>query len=618
MLLWIADPRKAALLSRKLPDIPTTPTSPPSDILHLQQNPNFLEEESSSAGSGTLFTVGDNPGDASVPPTSNGTSTNQAGEAGRDFFAQLDWQEHQKKVESAGYAPYQDRIPEDFDSASTSSGSSSSGGSSDNEFNHFQMGAVSAGSKPLEEGEGLLIGNVGVGSEPAGVKDRESRNPQIKLIEFGAEQGESQTPQPSSTKPAPYVDPFQQKPASSTAPTTGQSADLLGGGASMDMFSDVVFDPFGGLSAVPSKNSDAPFGDLLGLGSGSAKDATTATTTPTTAAPSTGGQGSGGATDLMSSSSADDMFDPFGSIGAGSKATKPSSHGSDGDLMGDAPTLMPMPTFGAPAQPYMGHRFSEPFAMQSSNLSSPSKESRKLSSPTPGEMPRPPTHTSSNTLSASFSSNVSLSQPNLASFGTSRQPSATPAGWGGSGFRGSASHNTSPRRSPSPNAPMPHSSASMGNIAQHQQLDPFGQFNLNAMTGSGAKAPPASTRPASASTTQGRPPPTGNSYQPYYMQNQTQHRNNGIQGHRNGMQQPVSAQIKTGIGSKPKATSAFSTRPQSPNYNPSLFSVGNKTGIIIMVGMVGDPGRNPGSMIQCYYQTVVLPFCDFSMLAAVQ
>jgi hypothetical protein len=125
----------------------------------------------------------------------------------------------------------------------------------------------------------------------------------------------------------------------------------------------------------------------------------------------------------------------------------------------------------------------------------------------------------------------------------------------------------------------------MGNISQHQQqnqFDPFGQFNLNSMTGDSgvAKAQQAGGRPASATTTtsSSSKPPTGNSYQPYYMQqNQSQHRN-GTQAQ--GAQQTTPAQNQgSKQGTKPKATSTFHTRPQSPNYNPSMFSTaGNKTG----------------------------------------
>lgn len=481
--------------------------------------------------------------------------------------------------------PYQDCIPEDFDSASTS-GSSSSGDSSD-EFNQFQVGTVSASNgagKPLDEEGGLLIGNFGSDSGAGEVEGRgeERSNPQIKLIEFGAEQNGGQPPptlQPSSTKPATYVDPFQQNSVATMA-FTEKSADLLGGGSPTDMFSGVVFDPFGGLSAVSNKNADAEFGDLLGLGSGSLDKDATPTPSSSSGAPTSGGQSAGGIVgteNLMNSGSSGDIFDPFGSIG-----THPGNHGSNGsgashNLMGGGPTLMPMPTLATPTNPSLGHHYSEPVTMQSINLTPSASlgQSRKLSSPTPGDSHHPSSshtsHTTANTLAASFSS-VSHSQPNLALLGENRQPSATFGGWESSGFRGSASHNNSPRRSPSP-SPMPHSSGSMGNIAQQpNQFDPFGQFNLSAMATSGAKAPQTSARPGSANTTQGTKPPTGNSYQPYYMQNQAQHRN----GHPNGMQQSAGTQNQ---GNKqPKATSTFRTRPQSPNYNPSLFSTAGKTG----------------------------------------
>lgn len=496
---------------------------------------------------------------------------------GRDFFAQLDWQEHQQKVESAGYLPYQDRIPEDFDSASTSSsGSSGSSGGSSDEFNQFQVGTMSYSSagngagKPLDDEGGLLIGNFESGSGVVGGKEEEGNNPRVKLIEFGAEQSEGQSQPPPRdplggevSKPAPYIDPFQQNPVASTA-SNEQAANVFGGGASTDMFGGVVFDPFGGLSAAetePTQNANSAFGDLLGLGSNTEN----ATPTRSSSGGSAGGQrlgnaGSGGA------ESTGDMFDPFGSIGV-SQANR-----SGGNLL--------LPTLSTPANPSMGHRYSEPFTLQSSLLppSASPGQARKLSSPTPGEIRPPPSHATS-TLAASFSSNVSHSQPNLASLNGNRQPSATAlgSGWGGSGFGGSASHNTSPRRSPSPSL-VSQSSSSMGNIAQppqqSNQFDPFRQFNLSAMTGNPSTAQ-TGIGPGSASTSYGTKPPTGNSYQPYYMQNQSQHRN-GMQQQNQGNKQGTA-----GMGSKPKATSTFRTRPQSPNYNPSLFSasaVGNKTG----------------------------------------
>lgn len=236
----------------------------------------------------------------------------------------------------------------------------------------------------------------------------------------------------------------------------------------------------------------------------------------------------------------------------------------------------------APINPSLGHRYSDPFTQQSSMLTASTApvQSRKFSSPTLAFTQT--TTRPTNTLAASFSSNVSHSHPNLASLnGSNMQPFSTALESGWRGFRGSASHNTSPRRSPSP-TPMPHSSSSMGNIAQHQQpnrFDPFQQFTLNSVVGGtgGATASQAGTAPAPANgrtTTQTAKP----SCQPYYMQSQPQHRN--------GLQQPAASQNQSNKqgaqnGSKTKATSAFRTiRPHSPNYNPSLFStVGNKTGI---------------------------------------
>ena len=549
------DPVKAALVSRQLPRIPvTSPTSPPADILLPSLNPNFLEE-TTSAGGGNLLNLSDTS--PAQPQTSNGTS--KASDAGRDFFSQLDWQESKENAKSAGYVPFEDRIPEDFESASGSSSGSSSDGESSDEFNMFHA-PVRPDSKQgsiADEG-GLLIGNFD-DNTTAGT-DLESNTPQIKLIQFGAELSESQQTPPTSS-PTSYVDPFQQQqPSSSSSKPT---SDPFG----------VVFDPFSGLSSTeanPPSNADSAFGDLLGFGIGDSVQ---------TPMPQSGTT-SNTASEVPSnpptqSSGTEDFFDPFGSL-SGNQGT---------------PTLMPTSTVPPSNFSRNGHRYSEPFtnpSMMPSSVLTPEvtqNQGRKLSSPEPSWGSKRPPSATSNKLSASFSASVSHSHPNLASFGATRLSSSSSSaqkhsGWGSgmgiTGMGGSVSHNTSPRRSPSP---VPQSS-STGNIAQQAQttqFDPFQQFNLseisegmNGMKVSGAKPPPATSHHSK--------PPTGNSYQPYYMQKQGR---NGAQ--QQSTSQP-SRQANTGVGPKPKSASTFQARPQSPNYNPSLFStVGNKTGMCIQL-----------------------------------
>lgn len=485
------------------------------------------------------------------PHASNGTSN-----AGHGFFSQLNWQEHKENAESAGYVPFEDRIPEDFESVSGSSSgsSSSSDGESSDEFNMFhapvnpdsKKSSGGGGGGGLVDEGGLLIGNLG---SDTGNNAQSSNTPQIKLIEFGSEPSEPQQAPPTST-PASYVDPFQQQQPSSVPSSSKPISDPFG----------VVFDPFSGLSSTeanPPSNADSAFGDLLGFGLGDSVQ--TATPQSETTA-STGAESKGSSRMPTQSSGEKDLFDPFGSLGGNQKA----------------PTLMPTSTVSAatPSNFYHGHRYSEPFTNPSAVMppsvqlapQATQNQGRKLSSPGPLVGHKPPITT--NKLAASFSATVSHSHPNLASFGAAPPSSSTyeHSGWdSGMGMGGSVSHNTSPRRSPSP---IPQSS-STGNISQPPP-DPFQQFNLKDVSGGMNGVKPSSTTP----TSQHSKPPIGNSYQPHYMQNQAR---NGTQQHSS---QPNSSRLaSTGMGPKPKPASTFQTRPQSPNYNPSLFStIGNKTG----------------------------------------
>lgn len=407
--------------------------------------------------------------------------------------------------------------------------------------------AVSSGANGSGDGGGLLIGNFESGSGESG-----HNTPQIKLIEFGSEQSEEQQ-----------------------APNLDRPSDVQ----------EVAFDPFGGLSSTADQNANSAIGDLLGLGlDDPGKNAGHPSQSVPTASKS-GGTGN--------------LFDPFGSLNNQTSDPFKSTNGSGVshtfNLLEESPKLMPMSNLSAPLPSFsMAHRHSVP-----SNLLTPSaitsepmhSQSRKLSTPDPFQPQQPPAP--ADTLKTSFSSKASFSHPNLSSFGSNQQQwafsSNKQGGLGsgmrvgmGMGMRGSASHNTSPQRSPSPNRAQ---SSSTGNLTQEEQpsrvkFDPFGQFNLKEISG-GAKAGsrPGSSGFTSTSTTQHSKPPTGNSYQPYYMQNQANSRSNGLQ--QSGSQSQINP-TRTGMGAKPTAASAFQARPQSPNYNPPLFSTaGNKTGWLI-------------------------------------
>ncbi len=649
------DPKRAGNLSRPLPEVPGTPSSPPASTLHPlhpHQNPSFQEEgdEKASAGSGDLLGLGSHSQSA-PPPPSNG---NSAENSGKDFFSQLNWQGNQESAKSAGYVPFEDKIPADLESGSSSgsesggSGSSSSGDSSD-EFNEFQAGRSpirfsataaanqnapgSSSSRPhqRESETGLLIGNLGAGSGnsvggsngvPASGSSASEKltqqTPQIKLIEFGGSESSEQAPPPPSSSSSSFaiMDPFQ----TSTTATTSSSTSAGG----MDIFQDtpsstsgssnkapsssnferVGFDPFSAFISADTANSsqsaDSALDDLFGFGGSSARNSTT------------GFSQSAGSVSGISGGGATNFFDPFGSLAGGQSTTTTAGPNagtsSSGASLFGGPSLMPTPsaqqpplsssTSSSPAnEPHATNLLGEPFSspatvLTPSTLQSENVASRKMSSPDPFHAQKRP-FIPTNNLSTSFSSNVSFSHPNLAAFGGTKPSGNRQHGGWGYGM-GSVSHNTSPRRSPSPVALQ--SSSSMENIHQQQQqqqqtqFDPFGQFNLQKMSGVGANAAkPTSSgnRPASASTTTTKPPPTGNSYQPYYMQNQA--------GSKNGMNHQSSSGSSSaaqkqglvggaggGMGPKVKSQPIFQGRPQSPNYNPSLFStVGNKTGMYI-------------------------------------
>ncbi len=644
------DPKKASLLTRKLPEIPGTPTTPPASHIFLHQNLSAMrEEESSSAGGGNLLNLGDSGGPA--PSQSGHNRGTEPLNNGQNFLSTLDWQQN---AESTEYMPYQDQIPEDFESNSSSSSGSGGSSSSDDEFNEFKTGLLLGNGTPSdafkrlgedngEEGMSLISesSSGGGGGGGAGAASKEGRVTQggsghsapFKLIEFGAEEAISSSSTfaakpPTSSSSSSYLDPFQQAPSSSSRQHTTKSS-------SSDA-AEVMFNPWSGFDQTEnnsSKNTDSALGDLLGLNSDNSRqqpsplapqaEIRTSTTGETSGA---GGRGARQEEDIFGlfgksnassqSSHPDPFLQPTAATTTTTSSTQPSVRNEGGgdmfDLLGGSPSLMPTSTLPAPMS--TAHRMSEPFT-HSSGLLAPSMsgppttlQSRKLSSPvmmasTSSQVPLQATNLAPNIATSS----VSLSHPNLSSFGTQPNNSAQQGlgtrggstagfGTGGSGFsggmRGSASQNTSPRRSPSPVS----MSSSTGNLSKQQQQNPFDQFNLHQLS-SGGNRPgvggTATPRPSSATTTTTTttmPPPMGNNYQPNYMQQQQNQSRSGV--YMSNSQPHVGSPNRqgNGVGSKPprpgngtgpksKPAPTFQARPHSPNYNPSLFSsAGSKTG----------------------------------------
>ena len=304
------------------------------------------------------------------------------------------------------------------------------------------------------------------------------------------------------------------------------------------------------------------------------------------------------------------------------------------DLMGDVPVLVPV----MPMQPVAPHSSSQlpppaPNTHTGNRSPAPQRHSKSnnltdfdLLAPSNSSSSTPPgsvLQVSSNKqkplishslLGPGLAPNVSYSHPDL-SFGREQQQcyhnkamlggSSGNVAWNnrGSGsagvqvgIGGSSSQNTSPRETPSPN-PLTQSRSSEnvshgGGVQQPAQFDPFGQFNLKNLSGQGQSTArgkgvnaPSSSRPAVTVQQSSGLPPTGNSYQPYYMQSQPGTRV-GVRSHSNSTSAlshaKASESQRQRSGAKPKQTSpsAFQARPHSPNYNSATFSTtgGNRTG----------------------------------------
>ncbi len=284
------------MIGRRLPDVPVTPTSPPSENLVpllSQQQPqqpysnlvDVAEEEQASAGSGNLM------GGAKLTPDERATV-----QAAKEFFSQFDWQseENASKEEYSGYVQYEDQAT--GKKGPRPGSSSSSGSSSGDDGLNFQ--ATSYG--PLVEN---------LYAQPAKLKAKNADDPFLtesrargevemeKLIEVSTEEDIESIQLGASN-------------ASSNGLSFNQSEGTSG---TPDAFAGVVFDPWGTFSPPDENGDTAGSGELnidemFGLGvSDSAK-------TNTTVNPNSAPAGSGPETSTTQNTSPNlDTFDPFGS-----------------------------------------------------------------------------------------------------------------------------------------------------------------------------------------------------------------------------------------------------------------------------------------------------------------
>ena len=381
-------------------------------------------------------------------------------------------------------------------------------------------------------------------------------------------------------------------PATQSA-ATDASAQLAGLGQNQQTsFGFDPFDPFGSSQTTSAPSTNGAFGTTA-----SAPSASTAQASSNVQ--SFAGNGSGGQPN-----------DPFGMLGGDAPLLAPMN---SSNTLSSSSSTNTSPSLHASSARTDSHRLSEPFAVFGSSLLNPSSDStgssmssRKMSTPDPQQFARMqqqhqhqhgPMFGSS--LTPTHQPKSSFSHPNLTSAGQNlgmyQGRGGTPT-WNqsygtGTGKGGSMSQNTSPRRSPSPmSASRSSENVNQGKPGKQASYDPFNQFNIKNMSegqaqtqGQSSSAAHLGMATASAprmNQTSGLPP-TGNNYRPYYMQNQgsqsgsSQRASSAGTSRSNGS---IPASQKQGVGSKPKASSAFQNRPQSPNYNPSYSTVGNKTG----------------------------------------
>ena len=597
----------------------------------------FFNEESSSAGAGTLLNL------EGAPVTSEAPRKSSA----HDFFSQLNWAEHTSG--SAEYAPFQDHLGANSDSSSSDS--------DDEELSHHhdpffspvsssrENGVVPGHSVPFVNFDDFesANGRTGQGQSSGGAPQKKVPTPQpmggeeAKLIEFSiAEESGEESVSGNHTTPTrkrekeqtnnmfgASFDPWGTPSTTSRRPqgrATLEVSDLLGLNDSdehsnaSDLQSEVQtagaetlsahsglegenpvlssnqFDPFGVFSHQPSTSTATPLqpqpaatttsssltdDPLFNLLMNTSTTTTTSTTRPVTTHPSTSGSS-----------------DPFASL------------------------LTPTVTTSTNGASTSGHRVHHSFTPPSSasNLGVGSGGApaghRRVSQPPHINNHLSPLHGVSTGTGLGFA--TSYSQPNLSAFGSSgsatqfqQQPPTPPNQAGnkqGQGVRaypaymGGGSANTSPR-SMSPTPFIGHSS-STGNLLQGGSVggqtaqaggmhpsqsststasqDPFSQFNLGLMTG--AKPTATSMPHKSPSQPVFRPQP-GNAapYQPYYMrQPATENSSTQAGSKRTPAQANGQAKPRPGAGVGPgSASSVFAQR--KPNYNP-VIGPESKTG----------------------------------------
>ena len=578
--------------NRTLEGAVTTPTSPPptiikpptaADIEGVISNPMSMEEESTSAGAGTLLNL-EGTATTNVPRQSSG----------HNFFSQLNWAEQTSK--SSEYAPFQDHL---------GAGSNSSSESGD-DTNVHQDPFLSAPSSKENGGPGSGVPFVNFDDFESGSASTRGANghmhriniptPQstgqdeAKLIEFSVGRLDRGPVQPASntqaTTPTRSKDEKQTKDMFGVSfdpwgtPSTayqrqyqGKSAleisDLLGlddsddevstlsdvqsevRAAGAETFSDHLdrkgmksnssdssatssqFDPFSTLlqhpttsSATPqTASSTEPLFNLMDIPAATATAAYPSTTVTTTAS---------------STTTAGNAQDPFGSLFAPTVASQHQQQHIS------ASPRRHVHHSSSPATPVtnlgVGARSSSSVATGPRRVSQPPHFNNHLS----------PSHPLSS--SGGLGSVSSHSQPNLYAFGggfmggshQQLQQQAFVGARAHPSYLGGGSASTSPRSMSPRSSPIPFGahSSSTGNISQtsteggrggegqattaggtQTSMDPFAQFNLGFMTGTNPPSSMPQKIPSQHQQQQQpvfKPQPTKSApYQPYYMRQPT-------------------------------------------------------------------------------------------------
>lgn len=581
------------------------PHSSPSTHSHTHTSTHHQpDEESTSAGGGNLLNL---QGLTVTPSEDPGSRrSHQDGKpdgGGDDFFSQLHWQK--QNAEMSGYTAFQDQGAES-ESDSSSSGSSSS---SDNEFQGQHLDPFSSGKQQgHSSGNDGLIANyaafndaesagIGGGQSKMSGRDVGGSGPrEEKLIEFGFSDdfghSDNSTTKSSSSS-------FQQE-------STRTSFDPWG--------SSSHYSQYQGKSALEVSN-------LLGLDD---SDEHSQVSDVQSEVRTVGAKQFTDRLERMGNKEklkTSNQFDPFGPLMSSSSSSNQES-GESGPVFGllvDPPATQPslplptqpthppqaQPTHPPQAQPSASQPSHDPFDPLGPlpSFHSPTKNKPGLKV---GNMPRnvstpatlasmggwgqsastanfkdKPRNPAQGLLSTSpLDKASSLSQPNLVfeSNNGHRKMSGSKLG-----YRGSSSHNTSPKDSPriSP-VPFGAHSGSTGNLTSG---DPFAQFNIQQMA-KGNSSKPTAPNPTPQSAQRTLHP----AYQPYYMQQNQQNMSHSLSQPQ--FQQPHTQRTNIPSGGAPPRSSSGSNIPPGsgsstafpprstsprPNYNP-VMGGGPKTG----------------------------------------